>query len=108
MPHMRARAKMFECWRSRILMRPSLDFNPIIEYSPIRSVLRGASSRGVLRVEPDAAPARVLSAQHAPGRPGAPPGGHTSRLPGARLTDGRQGSPVNEKRGPGRKEEHRK
>jgi len=26
-------------------------------------------------VEPDAAPARVLSAQHAPGRPGAPPGG---------------------------------
>src|SRR5262249_48459674 len=35
----------------------------------------GASSRGVLMVEPDAAPARVLSAQHAPGRPGAPPGG---------------------------------
>ena len=40
--------------------------------------------------------------------PGPRPAVNRSRLPGARLTDGRHGSPVNEKRGPGRKEEHRK
>src|SRR5215470_7886306 len=43
-----------------------------------------------------------------PGGPGPRPAVNTSRLPGARLTDGRHGSPANEKRGPGRKEEHRK
>ena len=59
-------------------------------------------------VEPDAAPAHVLTHSTHPGGPGLRPAANKSRLPGARLTDGRQGSPVNEKRGPGRKEEHRK
>ena len=48
----------------------------------------------------DAAPARVLTHSTHPGGPGPRPVANRSRLPGARLTDGRQGSPANEKRGP--------
>ena len=53
----------------------------------------------------DAAPARVLTHSTHPGGPGLRPAANKSRLPGARLTDGRQGSLANEKRGPGRKED---
>ena len=59
-------------------------------------------------VEPDAAPARVLTHSTHPGGPGLRPAANMSRPPGAGLTDGRQGSLANEKRGPGRNEEHRK
>jgi hypothetical protein len=58
-------------------------------------------------VEPDAAPARVLNAQHAPGRRRAPPGGQYAPPARSWLTDGRQGSLANEKRARRRKEDAR-
>jgi hypothetical protein len=55
-----------------------LDFNPIVNI-----VLFVRLIEGRLMVEPDAAPAPVLNAQHAPGRRRAPPAANMGRLPGA-------------------------
>ncbi len=59
-------------------------------------------------VEPDAAPARVLTHSTHPGGAGAPPGGQYEPPARSWLTDGRQGSLANEKRARCRKEDARK
>src|SRR5262249_39719588 len=65
---------------------PPIDFRVNFTLGHFRPVHRGASSRGVVKVGRDAAPASVANASHVPGR-------HSGSLPAALETAGRSDWP---------------